>query len=259
MIKDALNAKEISALLENRFSVEVFDKIDSTNLYMKKNFADFSHGGAVIADFQESGRGRYKRKFYSPAGCGIYMSVLLRLDLPPEASVLITAAAAVAVCEAIEAFSDKRLEIKWVNDILYNSKKLCGILAESAIDPKSGKIERAVVGIGINAYEPDGGFDSEIAQIAGFVFEERQTGLRNRVCAEIISRLQLYSSELSKKSFLNEYKRRSAVLGKSITVLSEGSYSEAVAIDIDDSCRLLVEYPDKTREYLNSGEISVRL
>lgn len=259
MVTDSLDAKKIEAFLDTECPVEVLRSVDSTNLYIKRKAAENSGVCAVIADSQTVGRGRFERKFYSPDGCGIYMSILLHPHLPAEASVLLTAAAAVAVCEAVEAFTEYHTEIKWVNDILVNSKKVCGILAEASFNPKSGRTESAVVGIGINVYKPKNGFAGEIKDIAGYISEEYKPDLRNMLCAKIISRMISLSDSLEERSFLPEYKRRSAVLGKTVTVLSGNEEpAEALALELDDNCRLLVEYKDKTREYINSGEISIR-
>lgn len=258
MNTDILDSKIIEKLLETKTPVEVLKAVDSTNTYMKAKAALLPQGSAVIAESQTLGRGRFTRKFHSPENCGIYMSVLLRPALHIENAVLITAAAATAVSEAIEELSQKDTQIKWVNDILISSKKVCGILAESALKA-DGMIEHAVVGIGINVYEPEGGFAEDIKDIAGFVFEEKRENLRNRLCAEIINRLLKYSSELERKTFFTHYKNRSTVIGKPITVISGDKRLPAVALDLDSNCRLLVEYPDKTRKYLNSGEISIKL
>lgn len=256
---DVLNGEKISKFLSFSAPIEVLEQIDSTNKYLKAKASALPQGAAVIANAQTEGRGRYDRVFYSPENCGIYMSVLLRPEVSAKDAVLITAAAAVCVCEAIEKLFGKKCGIKWVNDILLDSKKICGILAESVINPQKGKIERTVVGIGINVYPPQNGFDKEIKDIAGFVTEERKENLRNILCAEIINRMVDYANNIGKKEFLDKYRSRSIVVGKRINVVSDDGLIPATAILIDEDCRLLVEYDDKRREYLNSGEIGIKL
>ena len=255
---DVLNAEKISRLTRFSAPIEVLEEIDSTNRYLKSKASDLPQGAAVIADSQTKGRGRYERIFYSPENCGIYMSVLLKPEVEAQDAVLITAAAAVCVCKAIENIFDKHCKIKWVNDIILDSKKVCGILAESVINPKNGNIERSVVGIGINVYPPQSGFHEEIKNIAGFITEEKEEDLRNKLCAEIIDRLISYSDRIAKKDFLDEYRSRSLVVGKKINVVSEDRLIPASAIEIDENCRLLVEYEDGKREFLNSGEIGIK-
>ncbi len=259
MHTDFISKQEISRLLNNKFHIVVLDSVDSTNLYLKQKASSLSEGATVIALTQTAGRGRFARKFYSPQESGIYMSILLKPELHPSDAVCITAAAAVAVCEAIEQFTNNIPKIKWVNDVFTDKGKVCGILCESAINTKSGKIEWWVVGIGINVYEPQGGFDDEIKGIAGYLSEHTTEGLKNRLCAYIIERLASFSGELKNKSFLNKYKKLSFVLGKEISVVKENELIPAKAIDIDDNCRLLVQYSDNRTEYLNSGEISIKL
>jgi hypothetical protein len=110
------------------------------------------------------------RNFYSPPGTGVYMSLLLRPKVPAADSPLITLAAAVSVAEAVEAVSGSRAQIKWVNDIVMNGGKVCGILTEAALDLESGSLDYAVLGIGVNAKTPDDGFPKELQGVAGAVF-----------------------------------------------------------------------------------------
>lgn len=256
-----LSAEKITENIRDNtyINITVLESVDSTNKYLKeKTGYGAKEGEVVIADTQTGGRGRFTRKFYSPFGCGIYMSILLKPELPASDAVLITSAAAVAVAKAIESLCPKVAEIKWVNDVYINSKKVCGILTEGSVNP-DGNFDWAVLGIGINAFEPDGGFDMEIKDIAGAVFDERQENLRNRLIAEVINNFFKYYKELGKKTFLNEYKERLFCLDKTVDVIRNSEKRKARALDIDDNCCLLVEYEDKTREYLSSGEISIRL
>lgn len=245
---------------EKNIQIKIFKKLDSTNEFLKKNATDnTAEGTVVIALSQTKGRGRMARKFFSPKGSGIYMSIFLKPTLKAEKSMLITAAAAVAVSEACEALGSDETEIKWVNDVLINGKKVCGILTEGSIDTKSGKFENAIVGIGVNVYHPKGDFCQEIRGVAGAVFDKNTKGLKNRLIAEIIERFMKYYAEIEQKTFLEVYRKRSAVIGKNITVLKGENSFEATAIGIDDNCRLQVKYPDGSEEFLGTGEISVRL
>ncbi len=256
-----LSADKIKKLLKNDtyINITLLDSVDSTNKYLKKKAVlGGTEGSIVIADSQTGGRGRFTRKFFSPGGCGIYMSILLKPCFPAKDAVLITAAAAVAVAEACEFLSGKKAEIKWVNDVYMEGKKVCGILTEGAIKP-DGCFDYAVLGIGINAFAPDTGFDKEIKDIAGAVFNEKAENLRNRLAAEVITRFFSYYEELCAKTFLKGYREKSCVTGKEVTVIKNEKMQTAVALSIDDDCRLEVEYEDKTREYLSSGEISIKM
>jgi len=243
----------------NEIRLYHYPALESTNVTLKKMALDGAvEGSVVIADAQTSGRGRFYRKFYSPEN-GIYMSILLRPDSAGFDATPITTAAAVAVAKAAENLSGKKTKIKWVNDVLINGKKICGILTEGAFDPESRKPQYVIVGIGINAFMPTGGFDEEIKDIAGAVFDRIDAENKSRLIAETINIFMEYYKNLSSKEFLEEYRLRSAVIGKNIIVFKNCSQFNATAIDIDDSCRLLVEYEDGRREYLSSGEISIKL
>lgn len=236
-----------------------YSSLPSTNTLLKEKACEGAmEGTVIIAESQTEGRGRFYRKFYSPEN-GIYMSILLRPDSIGFDATLLTTAAAVAVARAAESLSGKEAKIKWVNDVLINSKKICGILTEGAINPTDGKPEYVIVGIGINAFVPENGFDEEIKDIAGAVFSTFNPDLKAKLTAEVINIFMEYYADLKKKAFLEEYRKKSAVIGKKITVFKNCSEFYATAVDIDDNCRLLVEYPDKTQEYLSSGEISIKL
>lgn len=251
-IKKFLRYKDI-------FNISVFESVTSTNALLKQEADKEKEGRIIIAESQTAGRGRFTRYFHSPKNCGIYMSILFKPDFPAESSVLITAAAAAAVAEAIEALTEKKAQIKWVNDVLINGKKVCGILTEGGINVKTGGFDWAIVGIGINAYEPKGGYPEEIADIAGAVFDSYNEDLRSGLAAEVINRFWDYYLSLSEKTFYKTYKERMAVLERQINVIKNDAVESAQAIDIDDNCRLLVEYKNGEREYLSSGEISIKL
>ena len=248
---DILQAGKINELLgplSNALYINVERTVTSTNILLKEKAA-----------LGASGRGRFARKFYSPENSGIYMSILLRPRMPAENAVLITTAAAAAVAVAAENLSGKKTEIKWVNDVLINGKKICGILTEAALDVESGSLDYAVLGIGINAYTPSGGFPEEIKNIAGAVFEQKAADLRSRLAAEVLKSFYGFYSTLEGRGFLEEYRRRSAVIGKRISVISRDGAVFATALGIDDNCRLQVKYDDGRTAALSSGEISTKI
>lgn len=257
---DIITKDGIEKHLSSPYPIEILENVDSTNRYLKKiSCGDTVEGYTVIAIKQTNGHGRFNRKFHSPENSGIYMSILLKPTITADTAVLVTSAAAVAVCEAIEICCHTKAQIKWVNDIIVNSKKVCGILAEGKINPETQKFESIIIGIGLNVYSPTNGFAEEIKDVAGAVAHKETKGLKNKLIAEIINRLVSYSHQLSKKTFLKNYKRRNIVIGKTVTIIKGDVKKTAKAIDIDDSCRLLVEFQDKTKTLLDSGEISLRL
>ncbi len=240
--------------------LRVYDSVDSTNLVLRKLANEgAAEGTVVIAAEQTGGRGRKGRSFYSPQGTGVYISLLLKPKIAPDDATLITTTAAVAVCEAVEALSGEPAGIKWVNDVFLRGKKVCGILTEGSFDMESGQFEYAILGTGINVFEPDGGFPVEISQIAGSVLTSPAPDAKNRVIAEYLNRFLPLYRHLGSASTNAEYRRRSFVLGKMVNVLTTEHTTPARAINVDDHCRLVVEFEDGHREALSSGEISVKI
>ena len=238
----------------------VYDAVDSTNLVLRKLASEGApEGTVVIAAEQTGGRGRKGRSFYSPQGTGVYVSLLLKPKIAPDDATLITTTAAVAVCGALEALSGKPAEIKWVNDVFMAGKKVCGILTEGSFDMESGQFEYAVLGVGINVYTPAGGFPREIADIAGSALDSPAPDAKNRAVAEYLNRFLPLYRNLGSAETSAEYRRRSFAIGREITVFSSAGETPARALDVDERCRLVVEYADGRQESLSTGEISIKV
>jgi len=260
-LSDALSEGSIRKYLgsySEKFSLEVFQSIDSTNSYLKKRAAELPDWHTAISSSQSAGRGRLGRSFESPEGTGVYLSVLLRPQLPAEKAVRITTAAAVAACLAVEHCTDEVPSIKWVNDVFVRGKKTCGILTEASIDLESGRLDWAVMGIGFNVYTPEGGFSTELKNIAGPISQKRERDLRSRIAAAFLKAFYDICTDLLGSSFSAEYKKRSFLIGRHINVIRSGQSRPAEALDIDEECRLVVRYEDGSTEALSSGEVSVR-
>ncbi|MEA4869944.1 MAG: biotin--[acetyl-CoA-carboxylase] ligase [Christensenella sp.] len=240
--------------------LRVFDSVDSTNLVLRQLANQGApEGTVVISAEQTGGRGRKGRSFYSPEGTGVYVSLLLKPKIAPDDATLITTTAAVAVSDAVERLSGRPSAIKWVNDVFMDGRKVCGILTEGSFDMESGQFEYAILGTGINVYTPAGGFPEEIRSIAGSVLSSPAPDGKNRMTAEYLNRfLPLYRS-LGSASTNAAYRRRSFVLGRMINLIAGDRVTPARALDVDEKCRLLVEYADGRRESLSSGEISIKL
>lgn len=241
--------------------LNVFPTVVSTNTALReKAVSGAPEGYTIIAANQSNGRGRGGRTFYSPADTGIYMSMLLRPQhYSSQQAISLTTMAAVAACEAIETVSGKEAEIKWVNDIYVEGKKVCGILTEASFGLEDGFLEYAVLGIGINVSPPKDGFPVEIKDTAGSVFCDAPNDGKNRLAAEFLNRFMTYYTAPQKENYVENYRKRSFVIGKALQVISPGCTKKAVALDIDENCRLIVKYEDGRTERLSSGEIRVKL
>ncbi len=260
---DVLSSAEIEknlTFLKGSLNIEVKKTVTSTNALLKeKAAAGAPEGTVLIALSQTAGRGRFTRKFFSPSDSGIYMSILLRPRISAENAALITTAAAVAVAEAAEKLSGGKTAIKWVNDVLIDGKKICGILTEASLNVESGELDYAVLGIGLNVYEPENGFPDEIKNIAGAILKERGSGNKSRLAAAVLESFFKYYKDISERRYLKAYRERCIVLGKQISVMSQDGSRSAYALDIDENCRLRVKYPDGKEELLSSGEVSIKL
>lgn len=240
--------------------INCYKSVSSTNTLAKQSALDKAKEGyIVIADSQTCGRGRLGRSFFSPSDAGIYLSIVLRPNNSIKNTLLITTLAAVAVSQAIESVSDKKAYIKWVNDIFVDNKKVCGILSEASINAKNNTPEFVILGIGVNVYKPDGGFPVEISDIAGYIFDEKQNDIKNKLCAKIIERFFFYYNNLDEKDFLVEYRERNFAIGKKITVISGSNEYEADCIGMDDDCCLIVKFENGEEKHISSGEISIRV
>lgn len=251
----------VEKLLKNDCRVIVLESVDSTNNYLKKLAENGERENTVvIAECQSGGKGRLGRNFFSPKS-GLYMSILLRPTFSAEKSLFITAAAAVAVSDAIEEISGKKTGIKWVNDVFIGNKKVCGILTEASVDFETGGLYYAIPGIGVNIYHPADGFPPEIRDIAGAVFdtEPDEKDLKQKLAAAVINNFFDIYNNIESSDFMRKYKQKSCILGKEIFVLKNETKTKATVLDIDEKAGLVVKYENGEVKTLSSGEVSIRL
>lgn len=240
--------------------IHIHPSLESTNKTAKElAAAGAAYGTVVMAECQSAGRGRRGRSFFSPPAHGIYMSFILRPSPRHRAyaPTLITLYAAVSVCGALESAAQKKPQIKWVNDIFLNGRKVCGILTEAVTDFESGGMRWAVVGIGVNFTAPESGFPEELRDTAGAVFSGEPSVTRNRLAAEIINRMADFENRFDGKETLGEYKKRLITLGKKVQISNSNETYEALAVDIDEAGRLIVKKDDGQIQPLSSGEVSI--
>lgn len=260
---DVISAEGITPLLKpayQTFPIFTYKTIDSTNTEAKKKAVDgAAHGTVLISEEQTAGRGRRGRNFHSQGGLGIYISFVLRPDLTVQDSVLITTAASVALNRAIEQVTGIETQIKWVNDLYYEQKKVSGILTEAVTDCDTGCIDSLVLGIGINFYRDPSTVPEELREIVGSLYAERPNDVtRNQLCGALINQVMDLCGHLADRSFLAEYKAKSLVLGQRILVIGSGDGVPATALDIDSNGGLIVQLDSGETKTLNSGEISIR-
>ena len=240
-------------------SLLYFESIDSTNTRAKElAFQGAPHGTVLIADHQTGGRGRRGRSFHSPAGSGIYMSVILRPHCPASQLMHLTCAAAVALCDAVEHSCGFRPSIKWTNDLVFGQRKLAGILTELGFNAQ-GNVDWAIVGIGINCTQEESQFPEEIRSMAGSLASVSGQAIdRAKVAAAMMD--ALYRMDLTEKEkILNQYRADCITLGKEISLVrADGIAHHCTALDIDNEGALIVQHPDGHPETISSGEVSIR-
>ncbi|GBU10901.1 bifunctional ligase/repressor BirA [Erysipelotrichaceae bacterium] len=257
---NALSKSKISSFLTDPLvgeKIEIYEQLASTNQLAKlKASGGASENTVIIANMQTAGRGKMGKKFFSPADTGIYLSLIIRPKMTIYESTLLTAAAAVAVCSAIEKITGKIAEIKWVNDIFVEGKKVAGILTEAQTDFENGVVEYIVIGVGINLSTADSDFPLELAKIAGSIQSILPTN-RNQLIAELINQLLASLSNFEHREFIPIYQKKSFLTGKKITVEQFEDSFDAIVIGIDANCRLIVE-TEKGLQVLHSGDVKIR-
>ncbi len=231
--------------------------VGSTNVECKKlALSGAEEGLVVLAKEQTAGRGRMGRNFFSPSETGIYMSVLFKPGKKQaENVVFLTSAAAVAVCRGLEKSLGLQTQIKWVNDVYYKERKVCGILTEAV--SAGGTIDTVILGIGINLLPPKQGFPKEIEQRAGALCEENVIS-KNKIVAAVLNELYAIYDTLSTGEFMEEYRQRSNVLFKKIRFSTADEWKEGEAIAIDEEGGLVVKLSSEETVTLRTGEITVR-
>ncbi len=266
----------ISEYLKKRYTL--LHHVDSTNELCK---SDSVKDDCIIrALHQSKGRGRMGRKFFSDEG-GFYISYcFFPKDLKAEKLLPLTGLCAVAVARSIEGTVGICPSIKWTNDLLLFGKKICGILAESVL-LEGGRVERVIIGIGINTNQEKECFEGELSGIASSIYslcgkKVDENALLYRLTGEILS---IYSILLEGKAdnappYIDYYKAHCETLGKDIRILKpsisgakdprelflerQELFPVAKAVDIDKDFSLIVRYPDMKEEKIASGEVSIR-
>ncbi|MDO5411657.1 MAG: biotin--[acetyl-CoA-carboxylase] ligase [Lachnospiraceae bacterium] len=261
--RDHLSLQELERQIQSRWlgsSLCYYDKIDSTNLEAKRLAASgLPEGTVVVADLQESGRGRLGRNWASPAGCGLWMSMILRPSFLPVQASMVTLVAAMAVMDAIEEVSGVQVQIKWPNDLVAEGRKVCGILTEMSME--ENRIRFIICGMGVNVNNDC--FPEELEQKA--ISLSMLTGKklsRAKLAAAVCRFFEKYYEDFLVRQNLggikNAYNARLVNRNQKV-VISDGAGSfTCVSEGIDETGALLVRREDGTRQAISSGEVSVR-
>lgn len=261
---DTLTTQAVQAGLTTQIygrKLIVMPQVESTNTLVKQQYAAEPNGFTLIAETQTAGRGRLGRSFISPAGEGLYMSVLLRARIPLAQLHFITLAAAVAVCRAIHDTAGFLPTIKWVNDVWMHDKKLCGILTEASIEGESGLIDYVVLGIGINLRLSRQTLPPTLQDIACSLADFSQQVPRRAVLASsVLNHVESLCSLIEEGNIaplIAAYRHGLGMLGRRVQVITPRETYDAIAQDIDENGHLLVRLADGTCQTLQAGEIRI--
>ena len=260
---DLMTEAEIKSLLHTDWvakEVLYFDTIDSTNTKAQELAEKgYPSGTLVVADKQESGKGRRGRSWVSPSGTGIFMTLMIKPDINPNNASMLTLVAALAVAKAITSVTGEEALIKWPNDIVVNSKKVCGILTE--MNAQFDYINHIVVGIGINVHNES--FPEEISQMASSLMIEAggKRFHRAQIIAETMSYFEQYYDTFLKtqdlSALVREYDKLLVNRNKSVRVLDPKEPFDGKAMGITPKGELIVDTWE-SRKLVSSGEVSVR-
>ncbi|MBE6597388.1 MAG: biotin--[acetyl-CoA-carboxylase] ligase [Ruminococcaceae bacterium] len=237
---------------QEKIRISEFVSLDSTNKEARRQAEmGLSVPALIVAEGQSEGRGRMGRSFFSPEGSGLYMSLLLRASENIADNLRLTTIAAVGTAQAIFETFGIEVGIKWVNDLYYREKKVCGILCESFV---AKGVRYSVIGVGVNLSTEE--FPREISEIATSlgVSSDKKISLA-RVISEKILEL---SEDPSRREIIEYYRDHSIVLGKEIIFFEGHRATSGRAVDIDELGGLVVLLDDGSTKKLSSGEISLR-
>lgn len=260
---DLMTEAEIKSLMHTDWvakEVLYFDTIDSTNTKAQELAEKgYPSGTLVVADKQDSGKGRRGRSWVSPSGTGIFMTLMIKPDINPNNASMLTLVAALAVAKAITSVTGEEAMIKWPNDIVVNSKKVCGILTE--MNAQFDYINHIVVGIGINVHNES--FPEEISQMASSLMIEAggKRFHRAQIIAETMSYFERYYDTFLKtqdlSALVREYDELLVNRNKSVRVLDPKEPFDGKAMGITPKGELIVDTWE-SRKLVSSGEVSVR-
>lgn len=260
---DLMTEAEIKSLMHTEWvakEVLYFDTIDSTNTKAQELAEKgYQSGTLVVADKQESGKGRRGRSWVSPSGTGIFMTLMIKPDINPNNASMLTLVAALAVAKAITSVTGEEAMIKWPNDIVVNGKKVCGILTE--MNAQFDYINHIVVGIGINVHNES--FPEEISLMASSLMIEAggKRFHRAQIIAETMSYFEQYYDTFLKtqdlSALVREYDKLLVNRNKSVRVLDPKEPFDGKAMGITPKGELIVDTWE-SRKLVSSGEVSVR-
>lgn len=260
--EDKITGEVISPFLTTKYigrKIIHYSTVDSTNIQCKRQCGiNLVEGMVVVSEEQTSGKGRLGRKWVSPKGTGIWMSVALTPNVSPMLASRSTLIGAAAVYSALKD-CDINAQIKWPNDIVINGKKVCGILTEMSASVE--KVNYIIMGIGINANMED--FPEELSQKATSLKNELGTFIDRKILlAGVLNKLEEFYEDFKTKGdisrVINICREGSVLINKDVKIINGDVETLCTVVDIDKDGELIVKREDGSIEKVISGEVSVR-
>jgi BirA family transcriptional regulator, biotin operon repressor / biotin---[acetyl-CoA-carboxylase] ligase len=215
-------------------------------------------GTAVVAEHQTQGRGRHGRSFVSPAGVGIYVSLLLRPQADTQRLPQLTLVVAVATAEALAEYSTLPVRLKWPNDVEISGKKVAGILCEAVLHPVASPL--VIIGIGINVNTVLEQFPPELHQhVTSLALAAGHTWARLPLLALLLAHLErLY--RIFQQGHITLVRQRwlhygGQMIGRQVRLAPEPSAGVGTVVDLDEDGALLIQHADGTQHRLVAGEV----
>jgi len=236
-------------------------KVDSTNDLIKKYLINnISEGTVVVAETQTGGRGRQGRLWHSPPETGIYLSTLLKPNLELSQLSIITLLAGVAATLAINEFSNQSAYLKWPNDILINSKKVCGLLCEMI--KKTSEPPGVIIGIGINVNQMPEQLPDHLKSIATSIrivngFPIDRLAVIQSFLTNLDREYQTYLNE-GEGSVIKKWSLNTKLFGKRVSIKHASNVTTGSAMRLDKLGRLVLLLDNGHEEAFDSGEVSLR-
>jgi len=240
-------------------SIFCLDEIASTNHVARERAQTGGEDGTIVtAEFQNRGKGRQGRKWFSPKGAGIYLSMILRSAFHTRRPELLSLLGAFTTATAIRAEAGVQAEVKWPNDVILNNRKVAGVLGESG---HGGGPPFVILGVGVNVNTRAEDFPPALTDTATSVCIECGREIsRARLIASILDRFEefyLRSGLDVLTDLVTAIKPMCPMLGQTVRVQQEQEVLEGKAVDIDETGALIVETEPYSRHRLHGGEVTV--
>ena len=241
--------------------IQAEEVVDSTNTRLKAlGAAGAPEGTVVLAEEQTGGRGTQGRGFYSPRGTGLYLSALLRPRTDLASLFTLTGWAAVAVRRGIVRACGAPAEIKWLNDLYLNGRKLCGILTELSLLGESGEPDYVVVGVGVNVGQSRADFAAQgLEDVATSLGAEGFGVDRSRLCVCILQELEALARSFphARAEYLADYRSHCLTPGRRVSFRQAGAEHFGTAAGVDERFALSVLGDDGTDYEISSGSVTL--